>query len=76
MVLDHLLPTIQLQSILEWTHTNFEQSVAELYTILLEEISLSCFRDVGGGNLFLTQVSKTDYSGSMMFKSGDCAGQG
>jgi hypothetical protein len=38
--------------------------------------SLSCFIDFGGGNLFLTLVSKTDQSGSMMFKSDDCAGQG
>jgi hypothetical protein len=34
---------------------------------------LNYFRDVGGRNLFLTLVSKTDQSGSMMFKSGDCA---
>jgi hypothetical protein len=38
--------------------------------------SSSCFRDVGGGNLFLTLVSKTDQSGLIMFKCGDCAGQG
>jgi hypothetical protein len=38
--------------------------------------SSSRFRDVGGGNLFLTLVSKTDQNGSMTFKSGDCAGQG
>jgi hypothetical protein len=37
--------------------------------------SSNCFRDVGGGNLFLTIVSKTDQSGSMLLKSGDCAGQ-
>jgi hypothetical protein len=37
MVLDHFLPSIQLQSFFEWTHTSFEQSVAEFYTILLEE---------------------------------------
>jgi hypothetical protein len=35
-----------------------------------------CFRDVGDGNLFLTLVSKIDQSGSVMFKCGDCAGQG
>jgi hypothetical protein len=72
MVLDHLLSSIQPQS-LEWTRKSFEQSVAEFYTILLEGTSSSCFRDVGDGNLFLTLVSKT---GSMMFRSGDCAGQG
>jgi hypothetical protein len=37
MVLDHLLPSIQPQSFLEWIHTSFEQSLAEIYTILLEE---------------------------------------
>jgi hypothetical protein len=39
-------------------------------------ISLNFFRDIGGWNLSLTLVSKTDWSGSMMFKSRDCAGQG
>jgi hypothetical protein len=71
MVLDHLFSSFQPQS-LEWTGKSFEQPVAELYTILLEGTSSSCFRDVGGGNLFLTLVSKT---GSVMFRSGDCAGQ-
>jgi hypothetical protein len=37
MVLDHLLPSIQPQTFLEWTVTNFEQSLTEFYTILLEE---------------------------------------
>jgi hypothetical protein len=41
---------------------SFKQSVAEFYTSLLER-----------GNLFLVLVSET---GSMMFRSGDCAGQG
>jgi hypothetical protein len=36
MVSDHLLPSVQPQS-LEWTHTIFEQSAAEFYTILLGE---------------------------------------
>jgi hypothetical protein len=31
------MPSIQPQSFLEWTHTSFEQSLVELYTILLEE---------------------------------------
>jgi hypothetical protein len=75
MVLDHLLPSIQIQSFLEWTRTAFEQSLAE-FTSFSWRISSSCFRDVAGGNLFLTLVSKTDHSGSIMFKSGDCAGQG
>jgi hypothetical protein len=37
MVLDHFLPVIQLQSFVEWIHTSFEQSLAEFYSILLEE---------------------------------------
>jgi hypothetical protein len=37
MELDHLLPSIQPQSFLEWTHTSLEQSLAEFYTIILEE---------------------------------------
>jgi hypothetical protein len=37
MVLDLLLPSIELQSFLEWTRTSFEQSLAEFYTIHLEE---------------------------------------
>jgi hypothetical protein len=28
---------VQPQSFLEWTHTSFEESLAEFYTILLEE---------------------------------------
>jgi hypothetical protein len=36
MELDHLLPSLQPQS-LEWTHTSFEQSLVEFYIILLEE---------------------------------------
>ena len=37
MVLDHLLPSIQPQSFLEWTRTSLEQFLVEFYTILLEE---------------------------------------
>jgi hypothetical protein len=37
MALDHFLPSIQLQSYLEWTRTSSEQSLAEFYTIILEE---------------------------------------
>jgi hypothetical protein len=36
LVLHHPLASVQLQSFLEWTH-NFEQSLREFYTILLEE---------------------------------------
>jgi hypothetical protein len=36
MVFYHLLPSIQLQSFLEWTQTSFEQSVVEFYIIILE----------------------------------------
>jgi hypothetical protein len=34
----------------------------------------SCLRDDGGGNLLLTLLSKTDGSGSMIFKSDKCYG--
>jgi hypothetical protein len=37
MVLDHLLPSVQPQSFLEWTLTSFEQSLAEFYAILHED---------------------------------------
>jgi hypothetical protein len=36
MVLEHILPSKQTHSFLEWTPTSFEQSVAESYTTLLE----------------------------------------
>jgi hypothetical protein len=36
MLLNHLLPSVQLQS-LEWSRTSFEQSLMEFYTTLLEE---------------------------------------
>jgi hypothetical protein len=37
MVLDHLFPSLETQSFLERTHTSLAQSVAEFYTILIEE---------------------------------------
>jgi hypothetical protein len=37
--------------------------------------SSSCLRDDGGDNLILTLLSKTDHSGLMLVKSGNCAGQ-
>jgi hypothetical protein len=37
VVLDHPLSSIQLQSFLEWTCSSFEESLAEFYTILIEE---------------------------------------
>jgi hypothetical protein len=36
-MLDHLLLSVQLQTFFEWTRTSFEQSLAEFYTIILEE---------------------------------------
>jgi hypothetical protein len=39
-------------------------------------ISSCCFRDIRGGNLFLTLISKCDRIDSMTLKSGNCAGQG
>jgi hypothetical protein len=37
MLSDHLSPSIQPQSFLEWTHTSTEQPLAKFYAILLEE---------------------------------------
>jgi hypothetical protein len=37
MVLDHLLPSLQPESFLEWTLSSVEESLTEFYTILLEE---------------------------------------
>jgi hypothetical protein len=41
MVLDRLFPSVQPQSFLECTVTNFEQSLAEFYTILLEHLQVA-----------------------------------
>jgi hypothetical protein len=37
MVLDHVLSSMQLQFFLEWTYKCLQQSLAEFYTILLQE---------------------------------------
>jgi hypothetical protein len=74
MVFDHLLPSVQLRSFMEWTCTSHEQSVAEYYTILFVvrfQVALKLL-EVG---IYLTVVSKTDQSYSVILKSGDCAGQ-
>jgi hypothetical protein len=44
--------------------------------ILYHSFWRSCFRDVGGGNLFLNVVSKTYHSGPILFRPGECAAQG
>jgi hypothetical protein len=75
MVLDQLLPSILLHSFLEWTHTSFEQCVAEFYTVLLEE-HLQVALEMSEVGICSSLVSKTDQSGSVMFKSGDGAGAG
>jgi hypothetical protein len=72
-----LLPSIQPQPLSEWTRTSSEQSLAEFYTILLEEhlqVVLEIY--VEGWNPFLTLFSKTDQNRSVMFKSGDYDGRG
>jgi hypothetical protein len=54
---------------LEWTRTSLEQSLSEFYTIFLEEhlqVALKML-DVG---IFLTLVTRTDQSGSVMFRCG------
>jgi hypothetical protein len=75
VVLVHLLPSVHLQS-LESTHTSFEQSLAEFYIILLEERLQVALEMLDVGICLSLLVSKTGLSGSVMFKSGDCAGQG
>jgi len=65
----HHLPVIQLVSFLECTHISSEQSPVQYCAALRDERLLV-------GNLLLTLLSKTDHSGSMVFKSDDCAGQG
>jgi hypothetical protein len=40
MVLDHFLASVQPQSFFGLTRTSFRPSVAEFYTILLEEVAL------------------------------------
>jgi hypothetical protein len=76
MALDQLLPSVQPRSFLEQTRISFEQFLAEFYPILLAKQLQVAFRNVGGGNLFLTLVSETENSGSVMLKTGDRAGQG
>jgi hypothetical protein len=73
MLSDYNLPSMEPQSCLECTHTSFEQSVMEFYAIHLEGHLQVSLEILGGGNLLLTLVPKTDQSGSVMFKSGDCA---
>jgi hypothetical protein len=54
----------------------FEKPLAEIYTILLEELLQVVIQMLGGGHLLLNVASKSDQNGTMIFKSGDCAGQG
>jgi hypothetical protein len=73
MVLDRLLPSIESQSFLERTHTSFELSLVEFYTILQEHLQVALeMLEVG---IYSCLVSKTDQSDSVMFKC-DYAGQG
>lgn len=65
MVFGHSLPSVQPQSFFEWTRAGFEQSLMELYAILLEERIPGCYTDAGGGNPSLTLVPKTDHNGSV-----------
>ena len=52
------------------TGTSCPHLIEEDYTIL------KSLRDIGGGNLLLSLFSRNDHNGSIMFKSGDWAGQG
>jgi hypothetical protein len=75
MAWEKLLLSAQPQAFLAWTPSSFEKSLVRFYTTLLEEPLQVAFRDVGGGNLFITVVPETDQSGSIIFKSDDYAGQ-
>jgi hypothetical protein len=47
MMLDQLSPSVQRHFLLDWNRTSFEQSLAEFYSILLEEhpqVALEMFR--------------------------------
>jgi hypothetical protein len=75
-VLDHLLPSIQQQAFLEWSHVSFEQPLEEFYTVLLEEHLQVALAILEVGICSSLLVCKTDQIGSMMLKPGDFAGQG
>ena len=70
----HHLPVRQLVSFFELTDKSSEQYAVEYLPLFVKNFWL-LERDRGRGNLLLTRLSKTDHTGSMMFKSGDCAGQ-
>ena len=72
----HHLPVIQLVSLVKLTLISSEYSLVEYCTNSSWRTSSSCLRDGRGGNLLFTLPSKTDHSVSMIFISGDFAGQG
>jgi hypothetical protein len=72
MLLDHLLPFFSWNGFVQVLRT---VSSGILYHSSWRTSS-SCFRDVGGGDLFLVLVFRTDQSGSVMLRCDDFAGQG
>jgi hypothetical protein len=71
--LDHILPSA-LHQPLEWTRASSEQSLVEFYAIVLEE-HLQVALEMLEVGICASLVSKTAQSDSMMFNSGDYAGQ-
>jgi hypothetical protein len=72
---DH--PNVMLISLcLNFEGVQSSSSLAEFYAILLEGHSQVVLKMLEVGNLFLTIVSKVDQSGSVIFKSRDCASEG
>jgi hypothetical protein len=74
-VFGHVLPSVQPQSFLEWTHSSFEPFLAEFYTILLEEHKFA-LEMLEVGIYSSLQSPKLARLIQAMFKSGDCGSQG
>jgi hypothetical protein len=58
VILDHILSSVKTQFFFEWSRTSYEQSLAEICTIFLEE-HLQVTLEI------LIVVSRTDQSGSI-----------
>jgi hypothetical protein len=67
---------MHLGSFFEQTQVGSEHSLSGLLYHSSWRTYSTCLRDDGERNLLLAVLTKTDRNGSMIFKSGDCAGQG
>jgi hypothetical protein len=59
---------------LKWIRTSFKQSLAECYTIILED-HLQVVSEMFEVGPVLSLVSKTDHSDSTLYKYAECASQ-